>query len=52
MHKQPAIKELYDDVSLPVVEKACDEIISLPIFPTLKFDEIDFIVESINKFQH
>ena len=51
MHLQPALKNLYLDTSLPVVEKVCKEIVSLPIFPSLKFDEIDYIIEAINEFQ-
>ncbi|WP_165020406.1 DegT/DnrJ/EryC1/StrS family aminotransferase [Dysgonomonas sp. ZJ279] len=47
IHKQPAYKELEGD-SLPVSEKLQDEILSLPIYPSLTNEEMDKIVSCIN----
>ena len=38
IHLQPAYRELgYTEGSLPITEKVCSQVISLPIFPELKF---------------
>ena len=38
------------DVHLPVTEEISQKVLTLPMFPGLKFDEIDYIVENINNF--
>ena len=48
-HKQKALKS-FANLSLPITEKIHDEILSLPINPVLKADEVDFIVKIINQF--
>ena len=40
----------YKKDDLPITEKVSNEIISLPIFPELTGQEIEYIVEKINKF--
>jgi len=35
---------------LPVTEKVSSEVLSLPIYPTISDDEINYIVKSINEF--
>ncbi len=47
VHKQKAYQELGFDVSLPVTEMICKEILSLPMHPFLKEDDIYTITESI-----
>jgi dTDP-4-amino-4,6-dideoxygalactose transaminase len=47
VHKQKAYLELGFDVLLPVTEKICKEILSLPMHPFLKEDDIHTIVEAI-----
>lgn len=37
--------------SLPATEKAMSEILSLPMFPELKQNEIDYVIQTINSFQ-
>ena len=50
IHLQPAYKELsYAVNSLPVTEKTCSEVLSLPIFPEISFDEQDYVVSIIKK---
>lgn len=36
--------------SFPVAEKVCDEILSLPIWPGIKEEQLDYVVKSINEF--
>ena len=51
IHLQRAYKFLgYTRGYLPVTEKVSKEIISLPIFPELKKEELEYIVNKINKF--
>ena len=48
-HKQAAFKEL-NKKTYKVTEKIYKEILSLPIFPTLKKSEIMHVVKTINNF--
>ncbi|MDD5644543.1 MAG: DegT/DnrJ/EryC1/StrS family aminotransferase [bacterium] len=50
VHKQPAVTNLFGDVSLPKTEKAVGRILSLPMFPDLSEKEIDFTAESVREF--
>lgn len=49
-HKQKAINQK-NEQTLPVTEKIVDEILSLPMHPKLKDDEIEFIAEKIMDFE-
>ncbi len=49
-HKQSALKE-YKKLPLKLTEKISKEILSLPIYPTLKNQELKFIVKTLNKFK-
>jgi len=51
LHLQPAYKHLgsnYGD--LPRCEKIAEEIISLPIFPEITDEQIDFVVQTIKEY--
>lgn len=48
-HKQECYKE-WNIMSLPITEKIANEELSLPIGPTIKRDEVAYIVNLINKF--
>ncbi|ERI94319.1 putative erythromycin biosynthesis sensory transduction protein EryC1 [Clostridiales bacterium oral taxon 876 str. F0540] len=49
MHLQEAYKELgYYEGDFPIAEKICREELSLPIWPGMKKNEIDFVVNTIN----
>jgi dTDP-4-amino-4,6-dideoxygalactose transaminase len=44
LHQQPAcIKEGYGAVSLPVTEQVAGDILSLPMYPELTADQIEYI---------
>lgn len=49
---QPIYRELFDykEGQFPVAEKFCREVLSLPIYPLLSKDEVEFVCEKINEF--
>lgn len=50
VHKQNAYLNLGLNVHLPITEKICDEILSLPIFSELENEEIEQVVNYIKYF--
>lgn len=51
IHLQPVYKELgYKKGDFPVTEAAAKEILSLPVFPELKKDEIEYVADSVINF--
>lgn len=51
IHLQEAYKDLgYKAGSFPVAEKCASEVVSIPMFPQLKDEELEAIVEAINNF--
>lgn len=51
LHLQPVFKELvYKEGDLPETEKAAKEALSLPMFPELKREQQDFVIEKIVEF--
>lgn len=51
IHIQEAYKDLgYKKGDFPVAEKLSEEILSLPMFPELKKEQIEYVVEMIIKF--
>ncbi|MEM1354485.1 MAG: DegT/DnrJ/EryC1/StrS family aminotransferase [Planctomycetota bacterium] len=40
----------YGPGSLPVAEQACDEVLSLPIYPEMTFEQQDEVVETIREY--
>ena len=50
IHLQPAYKELgYKEGSLPITEKICNEVISLPIFPELQSTHQSYVIDKIKE---
>ena len=50
IHLQPAYKALgYKEGSLPITEKVCSQVISLPIFPELKSIEQSYVIDKIKE---
>jgi len=50
VHLQPAYQKGQAKVHLPVTEQLADEIISLPMYPELRKDEVQIVIELINQF--
>ncbi|WP_286969256.1 DegT/DnrJ/EryC1/StrS family aminotransferase [Flavobacterium sp. UBA4854] len=48
-HKQKAFSEL-NNLSFPITEKIHNEVLSLPMSPVLTHSEVDFIVETLNRY--
>ncbi|MCW3785515.1 DegT/DnrJ/EryC1/StrS family aminotransferase [Plebeiibacterium sediminum] len=48
-HKQEALKD-FSSLSLPITEAIHNEVVSIPLYSTLNNDEIEYIIEAINKF--
>ena len=49
IHKQDAYKE-YNDLDLPLANQYANEVLSLPMYYGLTDEEIDYIVDVINKY--
>ena len=49
-HKQKAFED-WNEISLPVTEGIHDEVLSLPIYSTLKNQEVQYIIQKINDFE-
>lgn len=47
-HQQPAWKDAYVSVSLPITEQLASEIISLPCYPELDDAEIETVIQAVN----
>ena len=35
---------------LPITEKISDQVLTLPLYPNMEQDEMDYVIESINEF--
>lgn len=50
--KQGAYKEMNVDMAgYPVTERICAEEVSIPLYPGLKQEEIDYIIDALNTYQ-
>lgn len=47
-HRQPHIADAYAGTTLPVAERACEEVLSLPVHPRLSDGERETIVSAVN----
>jgi dTDP-4-amino-4,6-dideoxygalactose transaminase len=51
LHLQPALAPLgYEPGAFPESERAAHEVLALPIFPELRHDQVDTVVEAIARF--
>ncbi|MDY0128989.1 MAG: DegT/DnrJ/EryC1/StrS family aminotransferase, partial [Methanosarcina vacuolata] len=50
IHKQPFYMELGYRDSLPVAEKAADEVLSLPVHPALSRTDLQEIIDATKEF--
>ncbi len=51
LHQQPAYAEEFSGQSFPIAEMLAKEIISLPIFPELSLEQLNYIIEKVNSFE-
>ena len=52
IHKQPAYKETFAKNQKMEYEQTAKEIISLPMYPELTKDKVEFVATKINEFNH
>ena len=51
LHLQPAYKHLgYKRGDFPITEKVADQLISLPMWPEMEKEQIEYVAKTINKF--
>ena len=50
IHKQIAYKNQFGEISLPMTDKFCREILSLPINPYLTESEVNYVIKKIKEF--
>lgn len=50
VHLQPYYKKLFPRISLPVTETVWKHLLTLPLYPTLTYQEQDGVISSIKKF--
>jgi dTDP-4-amino-4,6-dideoxygalactose transaminase len=51
IHLQPYYAEdSFDRGLFPMTEELCDEILSLPMFPTITHEQVQYVAEHVNKF--
>ena len=51
LHQQPALRNLgYSAGAFPESERAAEEVLALPIFPQLTFEEQEIVVSAIADF--
>jgi len=50
VHRQPAyLKDGYGDISLPVTEQVASEIVSLPMYPELSSEQIEYVARTVKE---
>jgi len=50
MHLQSIYESLgYREGSLPVTEAACQQVLSLPMFPELQPEQIEYVIQSLQQ---
>jgi dTDP-4-amino-4,6-dideoxygalactose transaminase len=49
-HKQAIYKEKFKNIILQVTDSSVDKILSLPIYPGMKQEEIDHVINVISSF--
>ncbi|MBI3291539.1 MAG: DegT/DnrJ/EryC1/StrS family aminotransferase [Elusimicrobia bacterium] len=49
-HRQPALNNRFPSGLLPHTERVCQEILSLPMFPTLTDEELTYVCRSLQRF--
>ena len=50
-HQQPVLAEVCADISLPITERACAEVLTLPCFPEMTHAEVEHVVYACNAWK-
>lgn len=49
LHRQPAFDGISPHARLPVSERLCDRVLSLPVHPNLDPDQLEYVVENVQR---
>ena len=49
-YAQPAYRQRFENISLPITEQACKEVMTLPCFPEMTDVEVETIIASVNSW--
>jgi dTDP-4-amino-4,6-dideoxygalactose transaminase len=49
LHMQPYYRDRYGELSLPGAEAFYRQVLSLPLFPDMKEEEVDYVIEALGK---
>jgi perosamine synthetase len=53
IHRQPLFARLgYGDAQMPVAERSADEVLSLPVHPSLSAQDLDAVAATVTNFMH
>ncbi len=51
LHLQPVYANLgYGEGNFPISERVCKEVINLPIYPEMKDEQVDYVIDTINAY--
>ena len=50
-HMQPVYAGLAAPGSLPVTERLANEVLSLPIYPELTAEEVDYVIDAVKSWE-
>lgn len=51
LHLQPCYKDLgYSIGSIPVAEKLCEQVLSLPVYPELSGEQVEYVINTIRDY--
>lgn len=50
-YQQPACAHLFPEISKPVTEQQCNQVLTLPCFPEMTDAEVDMVINSINTWK-
>ena len=52
LHLQPAYADLgYGEGDFPQAERVCREVINLPIYPEMREEQVEYVIENLNRFK-
>jgi|SRR6478752_1694381 len=49
-HRQPVYADAYAETSLPVTERLAEQILSIPVFPEMRDDEVEQVCRALESF--
>jgi len=50
-HRQACFQGKFDGINLPITERLCQEILTLPCFPEMTDDEVNHVIDTCNRWK-